>query len=282
VLEADGSGLGLFLGDFYARPTKSGGAWMDSLRTASSFLGERPVVVNTLNIPRSADGEPTLLTVDQVTTLFHEFGHALHGLLSSARYASLSGTAVPRDFVEFPSQVNEMWKDWPEVVASYARHVETGAAIAPEVLAAIQASSLWGEGFRTTEYLGATLLDLAWHSLAPGTTVEDPLAFEAEQLAQAGLDPSLVPPRYRSGYFKHIFAGGYAAGYYAYLWAEVMDADTVEWFTAHGGLSRENGERFRRELLSRGNTRDPMESYRAFRGGDPEPGHLLARRGLLG
>ncbi len=282
VLEANGTGLGLFVGDFFTRPTKSGGAWMNSFREASTLFDERPVVTNTLNVPAPAGGEPALLTVDQVTTLFHEFGHALHGLLSTARYASLSGTSVPRDFVEFPSQVNEMWMYWPDVVTAYARHVDTGEAIDPEVLAAIEASSLWGEGFRTTEYLGATMLDLAWHSLAPGTVVDDPLAFEHEALVAAGLDPALVPPRYRTGYFKHVFAGGYAAGYYSYLWSEVLDADTVEWFRARGGLTRQNGERFRAELLARGNTRDPLESYRAFRGRDADPEPLLRRRGLLG
>jgi peptidyl-dipeptidase Dcp len=282
VLEADGAGLGLFVGDFFTRPTKSGGAWMNSFREASALFDERPVVTNNLNVPAPAEGEPALLTVDQVNTLFHEFGHALHGLLSTARYASLSGTSVPRDFVEFPSQVNEMWMYWPGVVTAYARHVDTGEAIDPGVLAAIEASSLWGEGFRTTEYLGATMLDLAWHSLAPGTVVEDPLAFEREALVDAGLDPDLVPPRYRTGYFKHIFAGGYAAGYYSYIWSEALDADTVEWFRSAGGLTRENGERFRAELLCRGNTRDPLESYRAFRGRDADPEHLLRRRGLLG
>lgn len=275
------AGLGLFVGDFFTRPTKSGGAWMNSFREASTFLDERPVVSNNLNIPQPAEGEPALLTVDQVNTLFHEFGHALHGLLSTARYATLSGTAVPRDFVEFPSQVNEMWMYWPQIVTGYARHVQNGEVIDPELLAAIEASALWGEGHRTTEYLGAALLDLAWHALPPGETVEDPLAFEAEHLVAAGLDPELVPPRYRSSYFKHIFAGGYAAGYYSYLWSEVLDADTVQWFHEHGGLSRENGERFRSELLARGNTRDPLESYRAFRGQDADPEHLLRRRGLL-
>ncbi len=276
------AGLGLFVGDFFTRPTKSGGAWMNSLREASALLDERPVVTNNLNIPVPAAGEPALLTVDQVNTLFHEFGHALHGLLSTAEYASLSGTAVPRDFVEFPSQVNEMWMYWPEVVTGYARHHETGEVIDPALLEAIEASSLWGEGHRTTEYLGAAVLDLAWHSLAPGETVADPLAFEREHLMAAGLDPDVVPPRYRSGYFKHIFAGGYAAGYYSYLWSEVLDADTVQWFHENGGLTRRNGERFREELLSRGNTRDPLESYRSFRGRDADPEHLLRRRGLLG
>ncbi|MFC7402226.1 M3 family metallopeptidase [Citricoccus sp. GCM10030269] len=281
VMDSDGTGLGLFLGDFYTRPTKSGGAWMNSFRDTSSWLGERPVVTNNLNIPKPSAGEPTLLTVDQVKTLFHEFGHALHALLSSAKYATLSGTSVPRDFVEFPSQVNEMWMFWPDIVTAYARHVDTDEVIDQALLEAIEESSLWGEGFRTTEYLGATMLDLAWHSLAPGDTVEDPLAFEQEQLTAAGLDPELVPPRYRSSYFKHIFTGGYAAGYYSYIWSQVLDADAVEWFTAHGGLTRENGDRFRAELLSRGNTRDPLESYRIFRGTDPDPEYLLRRRGLL-
>lgn len=280
VFDADGSGMGLFLGDFYARPTKSGGAWMNPIRERATELDERPVVVNNLNIPRPPAGQPTLLTLDQVTTLFHEFGHALHGLLADARFASLSGTSVPRDFVEFPSQVNEMWIQWPEIVQAYARHVDTGEPLDPAALAALKAAALWGEGFATTEYLGAAVLDLAWHALTPGQTVQDPLAFEAEQLTSAGLDPALVPPRYRSSYYKHIFSGGYAAGYYSYIWSEVMDADTVQWFHENGGLSRANGDHFRAELLSRGNTRDPLESYRAFRGRDPEPQPLLERRGL--
>ena len=280
VFDADGTGLGLFLGDFYTRPTKSGGAWMNPIRERSTELDERPVVVNNLNIPHPPAGEPTLLTMDQVTTLFHEFGHALHGLLAEARYATLSGTSVPRDFVEFPSQVNEMWIQWPEIVAAYARHVDTGEQLDPAALEALKSAALWGEGFSTTEYLGAAVLDLAWHALRPGETVEDPLAFEAERLTAAGLDPQLVAPRYRSGYFKHIFSGGYAAGYYSYIWSEVMDADTVQWFQENGGLTRENGDRFRAELLARGNTRDPMESYRAFRGRDPQPEPLLERRGL--
>ncbi len=276
-----GQGLGLFLGDFHTRPTKSGGAWMNPIRERAEDLDERPVVVNNLNIPQPPPGEPTLLTLDQVTTLFHEFGHALHGLLAEARYARLSGTSVPRDFVEFPSQVNEMWIQWPEIVSAYARHVDTGEPLDPGALEALQTAALWGEGFATTEYLGAAVLDLAWHALRPGQTVDDPLAFEAEQLTAAGLDPDLVAPRYRSSYFKHIFSGGYAAGYYSYIWSEVMDADTVQWFHEHGGLTRGNGDRFRSELLARGNTRDPLESYRAFRGADPDPRHLLERRGLV-
>ncbi|NMR31827.1 M3 family metallopeptidase [Crystallibacter degradans] len=277
-----GMGLGLFLGDYYARPTKNGGAWMDSFVEQSGLLGQQAVVVNNLNITKPAPGEPTLLTFDQVVTLFHEFGHALHGLFSQVRYPRFSGTSVPRDFVEYPSQVNEMWMLWPQIVADYASEHVTGAALPPETVDKIEAARLWGEGFATTEYLAATLLDLAWHSLPAGTLIDDPLSFEKEALKDAGLDLDLIPPRYRSGYFKHIFAGGYAAGYYSYLWSEVLDADTVLWFGENGGLNRDNGDHFRTELLSRGNSIDPLQAFRNFRGRDAEIGPLLARRGLDG
>ncbi|MBM7848670.1 M3 family metallopeptidase [Arthrobacter roseus] len=280
VFNADGSGLGLFLGDYYTRPTKSGGAWMNSFVHQSRLLENRPVVINNLNISRPADGEPTLLTLAEVTTAFHEFGHALHGLFSAVEYPSLSGTAVPRDFVEYPSQVNEMWMLWPEVVQNYAKHHITGEVLPQEVIDRIEAASTWGEGFATTEYLGAALLDLAWHELEPGQSVEDPLDFERDALEKAGVLVSLIPPRYRTGYFKHIFAGGYAAGYYSYIWSEVLDADTVEWFKSNGGATRANGERFRELLLSRGNSQDPLESFRQFRGRDAEMQPLLVRRGL--
>ncbi|MCC3274913.1 M3 family metallopeptidase [Arthrobacter sp. zg-Y20] len=280
VHNADGTGLGLFLGDYYTRDTKNGGAWMNSLVHQSRLLEEPPVVINNLNISKPAAGEPTLLTFDQVVTAFHEFGHALHGLFSDVTYPQFSGTAVPRDFVEYPSQVNEMWMLWPEVVANFARHHVTGEPLPQDVIDKVLAASTWGEGFSTTEYLGATLLDLAWHELAPGDTVEDPEAFEARALAAAGVDLDLVPPRYRTGYFKHIFAGGYAAAYYAYIWSEVLDADTVEWFKENGGLTRENGDRFRTELLSRGNSIDPLQAFRNFRGRDAEIQPLLDRRGL--
>ncbi|MDK1327932.1 M3 family metallopeptidase [Arthrobacter sp. zg-Y1143] len=280
VHNADGTGLGLFLGDYYTRDTKNGGAWMNSLVHQSRLLEEPPVVINNLNISKPAAGEPTLLTFDQVVTAFHEFGHALHGLFSDVTYPQFSGTAVPRDFVEYPSQVNEMWMLWPEVVANFARHHVTGEPLPQDVIDKVLAASTWGEGFSTTEYLGATLLDLAWHELAPGETVEDPEAFEARALAAAGVDLDLVPPRYRTGYFKHIFAGGYAAAYYAYIWSEVLDADTVEWFKENGGLTRENGDRFRTELLSRGNSIDPLQAFRHFRGRDAEIQPLLDRRGL--
>ncbi|RJT96997.1 M3 family peptidase [Arthrobacter frigidicola] len=280
VFNEDGSGLGLFLGDYYTRETKNGGAWMNSFVDQSQLLGTRAIVVNNLNIPKPPPGEPTLLSFDEVVTAFHEFGHALHGLFSNVTYPTFSGTSVPRDFVEYPSQVNEMWMLWPEVVANYARHHETGEALPQEVIDRITAASTWGEGFATTEYLGATLLDLAWHSLPPGTPVEDPAAFEQRALQEAGVDFALVPPRYRTGYFKHIFAGGYAAAYYAYIWSEVLDADTVEWFKSSGGLTRANGDTFRTELLSRGNSIDPLQAFRNFRGRDAELEPLLKRRGL--
>lgn len=280
VFNKDGSTLGLFVGDFFARPTKAGGAWMNSIRESASLLGERPVVTNTLNIPKPAEGEPALVSLDEVNTLFHEFGHALHGLFSAGIYPSLAGTSVPRDFVEYPSQVNEMWALHAEVLPGYAAHTRTGEPLPDGTVQALDAAALWGEGFATTEYLTAAVLDLAWHSLSDGELVSDPLAFEQRVLTEAGLIPELVPSRYRTGYFKHIFDGGYSAGYYSYIWSEVLDADTVEWFTENGGLKRENGERFRTELLSRGNTRDPLESYEIFRGREARIEPLLVRRGL--
>ncbi|MDP9883927.1 peptidyl-dipeptidase Dcp [Sinomonas atrocyanea] len=281
VLDADGSGLGLFLGDYFARPTKRGGAWMNSLVEQSRLLGHSPVVINNLNVPKPPAGEPALLTLDELRTVFHEFGHALHGMLSDVQYPRFSGTNVPRDFVEYPSQVNEMWIFDPDVVANYARHHATGEPLPAETLARLDAARLWGEGFATTEYLGASLLDLAWHRLRRGEEPQDALAFEAKALADAGVSVPLVPPRYRTGYFQHIFAGGwYAAGYWSYIWSEVLDADTVEWFKENGGLTRANGDTFRRELLSRGNSRDPLASFKAFRGRDADVAPLLARRGL--
>ncbi|WP_026535693.1 M3 family metallopeptidase [Arthrobacter sp. H14] len=280
VKEEDGTALGLFLGDYYTRDTKNGGAWMNPLVEQSALFGTRAVVVNNLNIPKPPAGEPTLMTYDQVTTMFHEFGHALHGLFSDVSYPKFSGTSVPRDFVEYPSQVNEMWILWPEILANYAKHYRTGEALPQESIDKLVAAQQWGEGFATTEYLGAALLDLAWHELAPGTEITDSLAFEAEALERAGVALNLIPPRYRTGYFKHIFAGGYAAGYYSYIWSEVMDADTVEWFKANGGLTRGNGDHFRKELLSTGFSIDPLEAFRNFRGRDAEIAPLLKRRGL--
>ncbi|MGZ4622379.1 MAG: M3 family metallopeptidase [Blastococcus sp.] len=280
VSDADGAPVGLYLGDFYAREGKRGGAWMNSFVSQSRLLGTRPVVVNNLNVSRAPEGQPTLLTLDEVNTLFHEFGHALHGLSSAVTYPRFSGTSVPRDFVEFPSQVNEMWALWPEVLANYARHVETGQPLPAADVEAIDAARLWGEGFGTLEYLAATLLDQAWHRITPETEVGDPVEFERRALEAAGVASELVPPRYRTTYFQHIFAGGYAAGYYSYIWSEVLDADTVEWFKENGGLRRENGDVFRGRLLSVGGSIDPLAAFRAVRGRDADPGPLLRRRGL--
>jgi peptidyl-dipeptidase Dcp len=280
VSDADGAAVGLYLGDFFAREGKRGGAWMSSFVRQSRLLDARPVVVNNLNVTRGAAGQPTLLTLDEVNTLFHEFGHALHGLSSAVTYPRFSGTSVPRDFVEFPSQVNEMWALWPEVLGNYARHVETGEPLGADAVEAIEAARLWGEGFGTLEYLAATLLDQAWHRITPETEVGDPIAFEQRALEQAGVASALVPPRYRTTYFQHIFAGGYAAGYYSYIWSEVLDADTVEWFKENGGLRRENGDTFRRRLLAVGGSVDPLAAFRAVRGRDADPAPLLRRRGL--
>ncbi|TFV72593.1 M3 family peptidase [Blastococcus sp. CT_GayMR19] len=280
VTDADGAAVGLYLGDFFAREGKRGGAWMSSFVRQSRLLGTQPVVVNNLNVNRAAGGQPTLLTLDEVNTLFHEFGHALHGLSSAVTYPRFSGTSVPRDFVEFPSQVNEMWAMWPEVLGHYARHVETGDPLTASVVEAIEAARLWGEGFGTLEYLAATLLDQAWHRIPPGAEIGDPIAFEQAALEKAGVASALVPPRYRTTYFQHIFAGGYAAGYYSYIWSEVLDADTVEWFKENGGLRRENGDAFRSKLLAVGGSVDPMDAFRAVRGRDADPAPLLRRRGL--
>ncbi|GHF52159.1 peptidyl-dipeptidase Dcp [Kitasatospora xanthocidica] len=281
VFEEDGTALGLFIGDFHARASKRGGAWMDSLVEQSELTGQRPVVLNNLNIPRAAPGEPVLMSWDEVRTLFHEFGHALHGLFSRVRYPLFSGTAVPRDFVEFPSQVNEMWMVRPEVLANYARHHGTGEVLSPELVERITAAEGFGQGFRTVEYLAATLLDWAWHTVPRGEEITDVEEFEARALAAAGIAVDAVPPRYRTAYFQHIFASGYSAAYYAYIWSEVLDADTVQWFEGNGRPVRESGEVFRRELLARGFSRDPLESFRAVVGRAPETGPLLARRGLL-
>lgn len=281
VFNEDGSALGLFFGDYFARPTKTGGAWMNSIRSGSQLVGDKPVVTNTMGIPRPPEGQPALLTLDEVNTMFHEFGHALHGLFNVAKYPSLSGTAVPRDFVEYPSQVNEMWAHWPDVIENYAHHVETGEALPAAVLEQLKAASLWGEGFATTEYLGAAILDWAWHSLAPGEHVADPQAFEDEALRAVGFDPTIIAPRYRTGYFQHIFVHAYSAGYYSYIWSEMLDADTVEWFKENGGLNRAAGDTFRKVLLSPGNSLDPISLFRELRGRDVNPQYLLERRGLV-
>lgn len=280
VFDADGKAMALFLADMYARDTKRGGAWMNAYVPQSGLFAQRPVVANHLNIPQPPGGQPTLLSYDEVRTAFHEFGHALHGMFSNVRYPRFSGTSVPRDFVEYPSQVNEMWATWPEVLQNYAKHYQTGAAMPPELVAKLGATTKFNQGFSTTEYLAASLLDQRWHQLKPAQVPGDVLEFEALALKQAGVDFAPVPPRYRSTYFSHIFAGGYSAGYYAYLWSEVLDADTVEWFKENGGLTRKNGDWFRQQLLSRGGSIEAMDAFRSFRGRDPQIDPLLLRRGL--
>ena len=281
VMEDDGSQLGIFIGDFYARPSKRGGAWMNAYVPQSRLLQTQPVVANHLNITKPAEGVATLLSFDEVTTLFHEFGHALHGLFSDVDYPSFSGTRVPRDFVEYPSQVNEMWATWPSVLANYAVHFETGEAMPQELLDKVLAAQKFNQGFATTEYLAASLLDQALHQLTPETVPDagEIVQFEADALAAAGVDLSEVPPRYRSAYFSHIM-GGYSAGYYSYIWSEVLDADSVEWFKENGGLERRNGDHFRATLLSRGGSKEAMSLFRDFRGRDADVTPLLNRRGL--
>jgi peptidyl-dipeptidase Dcp len=282
VLNNDGATLALFIADFYARPSKNGGAWMNEYESQSSLLGTHPVVGNHLNIPQPPAGEPTLLTFDEVTTMFHEFGHALHGMFSNVKYPRFSGTSVPRDFVEFPSQVNEMWAVWPEVLKNYAKHYKTGAPLPEALLTKVLDARKFNQGFVTTEYLAAALLDLGWHGLKPSDVPESDgvLAFEGATLKKVGVDLPTVPPRYRSTYFSHVFSGGYSAGYYSYIWAEVLDADTVDWFKSHGGLTHANGDRFRSTLLSRGGTADALGLFRDFTGSEPDIKPLLVRRGL--
>ena len=282
VFDAGGEPLGLFIGDFYARPSKRGGAWMNAYVSQSHLMETSPVVGNHLNVPKPPEGEPTLLTFDEVTTMFHEFGHALHGFFSDVRYPYFAGTSVPRDFVEYPSQVNEMWATWPEVLRNYAVHHETGEPMPADLLDRVLATQQFNQGFATTEYLAASLLDMAWHQL---TADEVPDAagvegFEAAALEAAGVALDTVPPRYRSTYFSHIWSSGYSAGYYSYIWSEVLDADSVEWFKENGGLLRENGDHFRSTLLSRGGSVEALDLFRAFRGAEPDIGPLLVRRGL--
>jgi len=283
VFDSDGSQLAIFIFDPYARASKRGGAWMNAYVIQSKLEGTKPVVANHLNIPKPPVGEPTLLTWDEVTTAFHEFGHALHGMFSDVTYPYFSGTSVPRDFVEFPSQVNEMWAQWPEILANYAKHHETGEPLPQKLLERKLASGTFNEGFRTTEYLGAAMLDQYLHQLPTERlpTADQVMALEAEALKAAGLDYAPVPPRYRTPYFSHIM-GGYSAGYYAYIWSEVLDANTVEWFKANGGLKRENGDRFRQTLLSRGGSKDAAQLFRDFTGRDPQIEPLLIKRGLAG
>nr|WP_269328532.1 M3 family metallopeptidase [Kineosporia babensis] len=284
VFDAAGAGLGLVLTDWYTRDAKRGGAWMSSFRDQSRLLGQAPVIVINLNISRPPAGSPTLLTLDEVTTAFHEFGHVLHGLLSDVRYPKLSGTEVPEDFVEFPSQVNEMWAWQPELLRRYAVHHRTGEPLPATALDAVISAQSYGQGYATVELLAAALLDQAWHQRRATDPVIAPAEvdqFEQQVLAAHGLDLQAVPPRYGSTYFEHIFGGDYSAGYYSYLWSEVLDADTVEWFLAQGGLDRKAGEKFRSEVLSRGDSVDPMAAIQKVLGRPPRLEPLLERRGLL-
>jgi peptidyl-dipeptidase Dcp len=280
VSNEDGSPVGLFLYDLYTRDSKRGGAWMNPLISQNTLLGSPTVVVNNHNVPKPAAGSPTLLTYDQVETLFHEFGHALHGLFAHVTYPKFAGTNVFRDFVEFPSQVNEMWMLWPEVLANYAVHHETGEPMPQEFVDKLQASSSFNEGFTTSEYLTAALLDQAWHRIGPVDAITDVEKFETDAIASFGLDNPAVPSRYYSSYFAHTFSGGYDAGYYSYIWSEVLDADTVDWFKENGGMTRANGDRFRERLLGVGGSKDPLAAFRDFRGRDAEIEPLLKRRGL--
>lgn len=280
IIDSDGSGLALFYGDFFARDSKCGGAWMGNFTEQSSLINTRPVIYNVCNYIKPAPGQPALISWDDVVTLFHEFGHTLHGLFASQRYATLSGTNTPRDFVEFPSQINEHWASNPAVFAHYARHWQTGEPMPDALREKLFSAALFNKGYDMTELLGAALLDLRWHSLQPDDEVEDVAEFERQALAISRVALPAVPPRYRSSYFSHIWGGGYAAGYYAYLWTQMLADDGFRWFEEHGGLTRENGQRFREAILSRGNSDDLAYLYRAWRGHDPAIEPMLADRGL--
>lgn len=280
VTDADGQPLALFYADFFKRDSKSGGAWMDVFVEQDGLTGTKPVVYNVSNFPKPAAGQPALLSWDDVTTMFHEFGHALHGMFSKTTYPSVAGTGVPRDFVEFPSQFNEHWASDPKVFANYAKHYQTKAAMPQELVEKIAKAKTFNQGYATTEYLAAALLDMAWHTQGADAPLQDVDTFEAAALKRYKVDLAQVPPRYRSSYFDHIWGGGYSAGYYAYFWAEMIDHDAFEWFKENGGLSRENGQVFRDKILSIGNTRDLATAYREFRGKDPSVEPLLKNRGL--
>jgi peptidyl-dipeptidase Dcp len=280
VFDKSGSHLGLMYFDYFARDNKNGGAWMDLLLQQSKLLGTRPVIYNVANFSKPVAGQPALISYDDVTTMFHEFGHALHGLFADQRYPTLSGTAVARDFVEFPSQFNEHWALDPKVFAHYARHYQTGAAMPADLVEKIKKAAKFNQGYALTELLAAADLDMAWHTLPPGAGAQDSDTFETAALARLHLDLPQVPPRYRSSYFLHIWANGYNAGYYAYLWTEMLDDDAFSWFTEHGGLTRANGQRFRDLILSKGNTLDYAKMFRDFRGRDPDVSPMLVQRGL--
>lgn len=280
VFDANGKSLALFYADYFQRANKDGGAWQDSFVDQSSLLGAKPVVINVTNFSKPSPGQPALLSFDDVTTIFHEFGHALHAMFSNIRYPTLGG--VPRDFVEFPSQFNEHWALDPTVFANYAKHYQTGKPMPQALVDKIKRSRTFNQGYAVTEYVSAALLDMAWHSLPPDASQQDVNKFEADALKRFKVDLPQVPPRYHTTYFSHIWDGGYSAGYYAYLWSEVLDDDAYYWFKEHGGLTRANGQRFRELVLSKGGTQDVATTFRNFRGRDPIVEPLLEERGLKG
>ncbi len=282
VNDSNGAPLALFYADYFKRDNKSGGAWMNNFVGQSKLLETRPVIYNVGNFTKPAPGQPALLSSDDVVTMFHEFGHALHGFFADQRYPSLSGTNVARDFVEFPSQFNEHWAFEPLVLAHYAIHYQTRKPMPKTLVAKILAARDFNAGYAMTELLAAAELDMQWHTLPASAPLQDVDAFEKAALARTHVDLAQVPPRYRSSYFLHIWANGYAAGYYAYLWTQMLADDAFEWFQAHGGLTRENGDRFRSMILSRGNTIEYGAMYRNFAGHDPEIGPMLKFRGLTG
>ncbi|WP_210461652.1 peptidyl-dipeptidase Dcp [Pantoea ananatis] len=280
IFDTDGSGMALFYTDFFKRDSKGGGAWMSNFVNQSTLLDEKPVIYNVCNYTKPANGEPALLSWDDVITLFHEFGHTLHGLFASQRYPSLSGTETPRDFVEFPSQINEHWASEPQVFRHFARHYQTGEAMPAALHEKIIRAGKFNKGYEMTELLAAALLDLHWHSLEGKTPVQSVDAFEQQALRSDDIDLAAVPPRYRSSYFQHIWGGGYSAGYYAYIWTQMLADDGYQWFVEHGGLTRENGDIFRQKILSRGNSSDLKELYESWRGGAPQLEPMLKNRGL--
>ncbi|MDP5142615.1 M3 family metallopeptidase [Rheinheimera baltica] len=280
LFDTDGSSLAIFYADYFAREGKRGGAWMSSFVGQSHLTGQKPVVVNVMNIPKAPAGEPTLVSYDNVTTMFHELGHGLHGMLSNVKFPTLAGTSVSRDFVEFPSTFEEDWAAHPEVIANYAKHYKTGEPIPSELLEKVMKSRSFNQGFDTLEYMSAALLDMEWHSLSADEPLQDVNAFEAQALKKHGITLAAVPPRYKSTYFSHSMGGGYSAGYYAYMWSEILAADAFAYVQQQGGLKLENGQNYRDNILSVGNSRPPMESYKAFRGQEPTTDALLIRRGL--
>jgi peptidyl-dipeptidase Dcp len=280
VFDADGKSLALFYVDYFARANKNGGAWCNYLNEPSGLDGRKPVIINVANFTKPEAGQPALISFDDVTTMFHEFGHALHAMFSVQYYPTENGFNLPTDVIEFPSQFNEHWALDPTVLANYAKHYKTGAAMPQALVDKIKQAKNYGEGYATTELLAAALLDLEWHTLPPDAPKQIPDIFEASALKKNDIDLAQVPPRYRSPYFLHIWGEGYEANYYSYLWGEILDDDAFEWFTEHGGLTRANGQRFRDMMLGPGYTADPMALYRAFRGADPSVASLERARGL--